>query len=184
MQRVELGQGVELRRCSATRNLVVGQIRDRLLQIRRPASPGRPRAESSTTTGRPLGRLGRADHHEPRQVLILATQAVKQPGADAGPRERLLAGVHLQAGAVVVDVVRHHRANHAQVVDMAGQVREQLADFDPALTVAGELEGRAQQVAGLGAFELRLVERQRTRHSRPGAGAWGRTGRHATGRPT
>ena len=51
--------------------------------------------------------------------------------------------------------------DEADVVDVPGDVREQLADFDAALAVLAELPGRLQQVAGLGELHARLGERQR-----------------------
>ena len=68
-------------------------------------------------SGAPCAGWRGADDDEAGQVLVLAPQAVEQPRAQARPRERLLARVHLEAGAVVVDVVGDHRADDAQVVD-------------------------------------------------------------------
>ena len=88
---------------------------------RRRACPGRRRAGSWSSTAARPGPAARADDDEAGQVLVLAAQAVEQPRAEAGPRKRLLARVHLQAGAVVVDVVGDHRADDADVVDAAGR---------------------------------------------------------------
>ena len=56
-------------------------------------------------------------HDERRQVLVLRAQAVNQPRSHAWPRERLLAGAHLQRRTGMVDVVRAHRADDADVVN-------------------------------------------------------------------
>ena len=109
----------------------------------------------------PLKDGGGADDHEGRQVLVLRPQAVDEPRAEARPREGLLARVHLESRPGVVDVVGDHRADHAEVVDVARQAGQQLAHLGPALAVFGELPRRGQQVAGLGALELRLLEGER-----------------------
>ena len=69
--------------------------------------------------------------------------------------------VHLQTSAVVVDVVRVHGADHAQVVRARGQLRKQLTDFGAALSMFGKLPRRLQQVAGFGPLQFGFLERQR-----------------------
>ena len=109
----------------------------------------------------PLKDRGGADHHEGRQVLVLRPQAVDEPRAEARPREGLLARVHLEGRPGVVDVVGDHRADHAEVVDVRRQVRQELAHLGPALAVFRELPRGGQQVARLDALEPRLLERER-----------------------
>ena len=81
-------------------------------------------------------------------------------------------------------VARHigvHRADDGDVVDRLGDVAEDVADFDAALAVLAELEGRRQRGAG------RPLGRQRAAGQRLAgvllrAPAWGRTYRRATAR--
>ena len=55
--------------------------------------------------------LRRAEDDKTREVGIDGPEAICRPRAKARPAECLLTGVHLQARAVVVDVVRQHRAD-------------------------------------------------------------------------
>ena len=105
--------------------------------------------------------MRRADDNESRQVLVFAAQTVEQPRTHAWPRERLFARVHLQAGAVVVDVVRHHRTNDAQVVDAGRQLRKQFAHLGAGRAMFFECVRRGQQVPGFGPFQFRFLKRQR-----------------------
>jgi hypothetical protein len=66
----------------------------------------------------------------------------------------LFAGVHLEAGAVVVDVVGDHGADDAEVVDAACGVGEEFGDFDAGLAVLFEFPGGGEEVAGFGADQL------------------------------
>ncbi len=102
----------------------------------------------------------RADGDEPRQVLILGPEPVRDPRAHARPDERIAAGVELQEGSAVPRVGPVHRVDHAEVVHAPGQVREQLADRDPALAVLPEPERRAEQITRLARDHPRLGERQ------------------------
>ena len=70
-----------------------------------------------------------------RQVVRLRAQAVKQPRAHARPALDDGAGVHEGVGRVVVDLLGVHRADDAQVVGHAGDVREQVGNFLPGLAV-------------------------------------------------
>ncbi len=82
----------------------------------------------------------RAEHDERRQVLIFSPQPVGEPRADARPRQRGVAAVHQHQRRFVIGNVGVHRADHAQLVGVLPQVREQLADLDAALTILLELE--------------------------------------------
>src|SRR5204863_418016 len=81
------------------------------------------RQEARTPERRSLRGLRRADDQVAGQVLVLAAQSIEQPGAQAGARERLFPCVHLQACAVMVDVVRDHRANDSDVVSTSRRVK-------------------------------------------------------------
>lgn len=56
--------------------------------------------------------------------------------------------------------IRVHGTNHADVINVRGDVREEVADFDAALAVRLELEGRLKGRARL-ALGLEIVHRQR-----------------------
>ena len=108
---------------------------------------------------------------EAGQVGALAAQAVRQPGAEAGPADDLVAGVHEDLGRRVVELRGVHRAQDGDVVGDRPQVRQQLGDLGAGLAVAGEAVGRAEQarrapdeceplaledvLGGVGAVELR-----------------------------
>ena len=72
-------------------------------------------------------RLAGAEHDEAGQVLVLGPQAEGQPGAQAGPDRLHVARVHHEQRGLMVRVVRVERADHAQLVDAAGEVREEFA---------------------------------------------------------
>ncbi len=93
------------------------------------------REKTGAPERRALGRLRGADDDEAGQVLVFAAEPVVKPRAHAWSREGLLAGIHLQASAVVIDVVGDHAADDAHVVDAGGKVRQKFADFRPALAV-------------------------------------------------
>ena len=72
-----------------------------------------------------------AEDHERRQVPVLRAEAVGGPRPQARPRRLLVARVHHQQPRLVVRLVGVHRPDHAQVVGVAGQIREQLAQDQP-----------------------------------------------------
>ena len=89
--------------------------------------------------------LGR-DHDERRQVLVEGPQAVADPGAEARPREGDRTRVEAEGRLEVVGVVRVHRADEANVVHDAADVREEVAYHRAALAARLEIEERAKQV--------------------------------------
>ena len=90
----------------------------------------------------------RADRDKGRQILVLGSQSVADPRAHAGPHEIVAAGMQLHHRAAMSRVGAVDRMQHAQIVDMRCEFREQLADPQPALAVLLKLPGRLQQVAG------------------------------------
>jgi hypothetical protein len=72
----------------------------------------------------------------------------------AWPHLPRLAAIHQQQRRLVVRHVGVHRTNHRDLVDALRDVREQLADFDPALAVFLNLNGD-----GYAAPVLRSVRR-------------------------
>ena len=94
-----------------------------------------------------------AHDDEPRHVLILGAEAVGDPGAERGPDLAGLAAVHEQQRGFVVGDIRLHRADDAHVVDVLGDVGEEVGNGDARLTVAAEgkggFEGRSGATLGL-----------------------------------
>ena len=86
---------------------------------------------------------------EPGQVPILRPQPVQGPGAHAGTSEIDRSGLQLQHGTAMVDAVADHGANHAELVDVPGHIREQLTDSDSALAILLEFPRRLHQSADL-----------------------------------
>ena len=84
--------------------------------------------------------VGRDEHDERRQVVVHAAEAVVGPRAHARSARQLAAGLEERDRRVVVDGLGVHRAEHADLVRDAADVREEFADFGAALAVTGELE--------------------------------------------
>ena len=81
----------------------------------------------------------RGDHHERGQILILGSQAVAHPRADARPVEGRRSGVDADGCAKVISVDVLHRLDDANVVDHAADVGKKITDRNAALAVAFEL---------------------------------------------
>ena len=90
---------------------------------------------------------GRGEHDEPRQVLILAPQAVDQPRAHRRPAGNRRAGVHEGVGRIVVDGLGLHRADDAEIVGDRADVREQLQISCPLLPNFWKANCGAKQVS-------------------------------------
>ncbi len=118
----------------------------------RPGS-GSARSRCATAARRSAAATARAgaahQHDEAGQVGALAAQAVVDPRAHAGPAGDARARVHERVGRVVIDLLGLHRADDADVVGDAGDVRQQLADALARLAVAGELDLRPKQRSSL-----------------------------------
>ena len=80
------------------------------------------------------------DDHETGQVLVFAAQSVQQPRSHARAGEDLFPRVHLEAGIRMVDVVRHRRADHADVVNARSEVRQEITYLDAGPAVLREFE--------------------------------------------
>ena len=89
--------------------------------------------------------LARQQHDERRQILVGAAQAVRQPGAHAGPPGLRVAGAQEQLGRAVVDLRRGHGVQERHLVHHARQVRQQIRQPGARSPVARERERRAQQ---------------------------------------
>src|SRR5262249_25681021 len=82
-----------------------------------------------------------AEHEEAGQVTARAAQAISNPCSHAGPTLLAVARVDEVIGVGVLGKSRNHRTDDAQVVDLAGDVGEQVADRQPALAVTAKSPG-------------------------------------------
>src|SRR5207244_1637514 len=80
----------------------------------------------------------------PRQVRGVTAEAVEYPRAHRRPTRDLRAGVHEHVRRVVVDRLRRHRADDADVVRDRADLREEFADLDAGLAELLELRLRAE----------------------------------------
>ncbi len=94
--------------------------------------------------GKTIGAHG----NEGRQVLIVAAEAVAEPGPEAGADLSSVAAVHEQKRKLVTGGIGVGGANNGDVVNALGNVREEVADLNPALAILAELERRRQSGAG------------------------------------
>ena len=72
---------------------------------------------------------------KPGRFWFSVPEAVGQPGAHARPDRLHVAAVHHQQRRLVIGDVGVHRADDADVVDAAADVRIEFADLDAALAV-------------------------------------------------
>ena len=94
-----------------------------------------------------LGGVGGRHHDIRRQVFVHRTEAVGQPGAHRRTAGDLRAGHEERHAGRVVDRLGVHRADDADLVRDRAQVRQHLAQFDPAGTPLLEgLERRRRDV--------------------------------------
>jgi len=91
---------------------------------------------------------GRAEGDERGQVLALGAEAVGDPGPHRGPELVGGAGVEEERGGAVGDALGVHRAHHAVVIRVAGEVREEFRDPAAALAALAELPERLHHAAG------------------------------------
>ena len=81
---------------------------------------------------------GRADGDEARQILVLRSQAIGNPGAHAGTDEVIAARMQLEQGAAVGGIGAVQGAQDAQVIHTLRHVGKQFADRKPAFAVVFE----------------------------------------------
>ena len=98
--------------------------------------------------------VGGLDFNVTGQVLVLGSQAVKDPGTHAGQGEVERSGVELEQGRPMVHALAHHGANHAELVGVGSHLSKEIADRNAALTVAAEGEGRLHESAQILGSEL------------------------------
>ena len=89
----------------------------------------------------------RMTHHDVgRQVLGLAAEGVGRPGAHGRVTGRDASRLHGEHRLQVVIHARLHRADQADVVGDRAEPRQEFAEFQPALAVAGEFPERTQHL--------------------------------------
>ena len=97
------------------------------------------RQKGAAISLRAAERERRADRDEARQVFIFGAQAVEHPGAHARAHELGAAGMQLHESLGMIRDIRVHAAQHAQVIRMVGDLREQLGNPEAALARAGRI---------------------------------------------
>ena len=145
VERIALEPRVDARRAGHVQDRVaLGPEHDPLIRARQ--EPVRP-------VGRAAADARAARHHdETRQVVGLASQAVRDPRAHARPTRQGGAGVEEDLRGGVVKLVGRDRPDDRDVVDHPRQVRDHARQLGAALPVAGERESRGEQ-AGVGPDE-------------------------------
>ena len=107
-------------------------------------------------------RQRRLDGDVAGEVLVLGSEAVDRPRAEAGAGEGAGTGKRLQQGRAVVDALAHHRMHEAHVVHALAHVGEQIADLDAALAARLEVPQGLHQRPRLFIVEgQRALDRQR-----------------------
>ena len=95
------------------------------------------------------GNTTATQHHKSREVLVLGSKPISDPGSHAGePGERHTA-VKVEIGLGVFHKRCRHRTNHRQFVRNTADVRKQRTDRNTALSIASERPGAGQNVAVL-----------------------------------
>jgi hypothetical protein len=149
---VDLFEQVELPPLLGRGEVAVFDVRQHLGEVEVAVVDVRPLMLAGEKAARPeLGEADRAAGAEDNvagEVFRLAPQAVEEPRAEAGAGRRDGAVVHQEQGGAVVGVVGVHRANDAQVVDVPGRERQQLADRQPRLAAGLELVRHRHAAAG------------------------------------
>ena len=105
--------------------------------------------------GRPVdrspGRLtpGIREHDVGREVLVLRSQSVGHPGAEAGKAIEGEASVLEEGRRSVVRVPTVHRVDEGEIVHAVRQVGKEAGDPTPRFAVTAEFEGTLEDPAGL-----------------------------------
>lgn len=77
-----------------------------------------------------------------------ASQTVAEPGTDAGPARDGRAGIHQQLPGHVVELIRVHRADEANVIGDRTDVRDEIGQLHAALAVRLERARSAHDAGG------------------------------------
>ena len=117
--------------------------------------PAREHAAAPLTRGDGLLAIlaGRSQDDEAGEVLRFGAEAVLQPRPHARAALDDGAGVHEGVGSVVVDLLGLHRADHAELVGLLGDLGEEIAHFDARLAVLREIREGSSRLQ-FGALEL------------------------------
>ncbi len=94
----------------------------------------------------------RGQHDVARQIVGLRAQSVEQPRTHAGAALDDGAGVHERVGRVVIDLLRVHRADDADVVRQLRDVREETGNLLARLAVFLEVHERSAR------FQFRVLQ--------------------------
>ena len=88
-------------------------------------------------------------YHETGEVFPFTSQSVVDPGSHARPIGNDGAGVHEGMSGIVIDLLRHHRADDGDVIRHRGDVRQIIADQLTTLAVALEGSPRTETLQRL-----------------------------------
>ena len=150
---IELLQGVE----GAAARLAghptwVGQIWNRVTlgpELHALVDRGQEGGPPTRVAGKDLNRT-RLQDDEAGQVAVLAAQTVGQPRSHAGPSDQVMARVHEQLCRCVIELLGVDGLDDGDVVHDLCEVRQQLREFGPGLTVSIIGIGRGQIQKHLG----------------------------------
>ena len=67
----------------------------------------------------------REEDNETGQILIYSTQSIGDPGTKARSPQILAASMNEQLGGSMIELIRLHRVDHADLVQMLLELREQ-----------------------------------------------------------
>ena len=76
-----------------------------------------------------------AEDDEARLVLVFAAEPVREPRAEAGTADDLMAGVHEDLRGRVIELRSLHRPDDGEIVDVLREVRQQVGHFGAGLAV-------------------------------------------------
>ena len=189
VERAAPGFGRDARRIRQVQHRVADRAKlDALIRRRQEAASPQPVIQRLVVR---VARAPRDQHHERGQVLVLASQPVRDPRPDARPPGKLSPGLEERDRRVVVDRLGVHRADEAKLVGDLGRERQQLRNARAALPVARKCKpARGHRKAVLPRRHARqpLPHPDRVGKVRPlqvaRAPAWDRTGPSATVHPT
>ncbi len=132
-------------------SLGIGQVQNRIaggtqrdsLKLGGEKSAG-PERRAATRTART-----RLQHHEARQVVSLAADAVGDPGAHAGPARSHRSGIGEQLRRTVIEILRGNATHHRQIVGNRSDVRHQFRKPEAVTAVLLEFSPGGEQLRRL-----------------------------------
>ena len=102
-------------------------------------------------------------HYVGRQILIHRAKAISDPRTKARVALPQKSSVHLQQTRAMREAVRVARTNNRHIVDVTGQIGEQVGNLDPRLAMPGELVSAGEQRAGIAHLEQGVAIERRDR---------------------